>query len=94
MSQPDLAQQAIDYLVQHDLVLPWDFDPANPPPEEVKRLLQPYLGDGEIERTTGALLCDYLVGELREDCLPRKERSRRLAPQSRPATCRVVRGDD
>jgi hypothetical protein len=88
----DLAQQAIEYLVEHDLWLRWDFPEADPPSPDIKRLVMSYLADGEIELTTSALLADYLVGRLREDYLPRNEPSR--SPGSRPAACRVVCGDD
>ena len=97
MSEPDLAHEAIDYLVQHDLVLHWDFPQAAPPSQEIQNLLKPYLADGEIERTTSSLLCDYLVSRLREDhlaadapCKPWHDRT----PPPRQPTCRVVCGDD
>ena len=61
-----MAQQAIDYLVQHDFVLRWEFPEADPPSPEIKRLVMSYLADGEIELTTSSLLCDYLVSGLRE----------------------------
>jgi hypothetical protein len=86
----DLAKRAIDYLVQHDFKLHWGYDPAEPPPEEVRRLLRPYLDDPEVELTTGALLCDYLVSRLREDWLLTGGQDRTSC--SRP-TCRVVWGD-
>jgi len=93
MNKADTARRAVEYLVQHDFKLHWDYDPADPPPEEIKRLLAPYFDDGEIERTTGMLLCNYLVGRLREDYVPQDEWSRSArghAPHSRPPTCRVV----
>ena len=92
----DLARQAIKYLVQTDLVLKWDFPEADQPPEEIRHLLTSYLADGEIERTTSSLLCDYLVGRLREDHLSMGKRSppgQGHAPWSRRAACRVVCGD-
>jgi len=92
MSEPDLAQRAIDYLVQTDLVLKWGFPESNSPPEEVRRLLAPYFYDGEIERTTSSLLCDYLVSRLREDHLSMGTRS--LSVQDRATSCRVVCNDD
>jgi len=96
-SKADTARQAIDYLLKHDFKLHWDFDPADPPPEEVRQLLKPYFDDGEIEGTTAMHLCDYLVGELRWSYLPKAEWSRctrEHSPCSRPANCRVVRGDE
>ena len=99
-TRPDdiaLARQAIDYLVQCDLVLRWDFPAADPPPEEVRRLLVPYFADGEIEATTSGLLCSYLITRLKEDYLRQDEPSRpgrHHAPKSRPPVCRIVRGGD
>ena len=84
----DLARQAVEYLVQHDFVLKWDFDTTDPPSPEIQDLLVPYFSDGEIELTTSALLCDYLVSRLREDYLPTEGR------RSHPAACRVVCGGD
>ena len=58
MSEPDLAQRAIDYLVQTDLVLKWDFPEADPPSHGDKRASsRPYFCDGEIERTTLRRCC-------------------------------------
>ena len=94
-----LARQAIDYLVQHDLVVRWHFPEADPPPEEIKRLLTSYFTDGEIEATTSELLSNYLVTGLREDYLPMDEPSRSAHDRSpsspRRPTCRLARcGDD
>ena len=95
MSEPDLAQQAIDYLVQTDLVLHWDFPQADPPSTEIRRLLATYLAEGEIELTTSELLCNYLVERLREDHgLTADKPSQNHAPWSRRPSCRVVCGDD
>ena len=93
-NKADLARQAIDYLVQHDFVLHWGFSEADPPPEEIKRLLMPCFADGEIELTTSALLCDYLVSRLREEYPSIEERSGVGADlaRARPAL-RVVCGD-
>jgi hypothetical protein len=68
-NRADLARQAIDYLVEQDFVLAWDFSATEPPPEEIRQLLAPYFADGEIELTTSGLLCDYLVSRLRENHL-------------------------
>ena len=94
-----LAQRAIDYLVQTDLVVRWDFPDDDPPPEDIKRLLMSYFADGEIEVTTSELLCSYLVSGLREDYPSLDEPSRSAhdhAPSSpRRPTCRLARcGDD
>ena len=32
----ELAWQAIDYLVEHDFTLKWEFDAADPPSEEIR----------------------------------------------------------
>ena len=96
-NKADLAQRAIDYLVQHDLWLRWEIPEDDPPPAEVKRLIMSHLAEGEIELTTSALLGDYLVRRLTEDCLPMEEPSRSAhayAPWSPRPTCRVVRPDD
>ena len=84
----DLARQAVEYLVQHDFVLKWDYDTTDPPSPAIRDLFAPYFSDGEIERTTSELLANYLVSRLREDYLPTEGR------RSRPAACRVVWGDD
>ena len=89
----DLAWQAIDYLVEHDLVVRWNFPEADPPPEEVKRLIAPYFSDGEIERTTAGHLRDYLVERLEEEFLLMDERSQSSQDPCRPVF-RVVCGDD
>ena len=88
----DLARQAIDYLVQTDLVLKWGFPEADPPPEGTKRLLAPYFSDGEIERTTSSLLCNYLVERLREDHGLTDTRMGRSG-RDRAPSCRVVCDD-
>ena len=96
MDTARVAQEAVDYLVQHDFVLHWDYDAADPPSDEIKRLLAPYFADGEIELTTGAWLADYLVGCLQEEYLLKGKPSRSgqgHAPSSCPAF-RVVRGDE
>ncbi|MGO9109099.1 MAG: hypothetical protein ACLP9L_07700 [Thermoguttaceae bacterium] len=89
------AWQAIDYLVEHELVVRWEFPESDPPPEAIKRLLKPYFADGEIERGTAWHLRDYLVERLEEDFLAvADERSQNHAPWSRPV-CRIVCcGDD
>ncbi len=90
----DLARQAIAYLARTDLVLHWGFSEADPPSPEIRCLLMPCFTDGEIEQTTSALLCDYLVSRLREEYPSIEERSgvgRDLA-RARPAL-RVVCGD-
>ena len=94
MNKTGTARRAVEYLLHHDFKLHWDYDPADPPPEEVRQFLQPYFDDGEIEKTTSVLLCEYLVGELRWDHIPKEEWSRSArgdVPCSRSATCRVVR---
>jgi hypothetical protein len=93
----ELAWQAIDHLVEHDLVVKWEFDAADPPPDEVKRLIAPYFSDGEIERTTAWRLRDYLVECLEEDFLLVDERSQPSQDRSasrRSPVFRVVCGDD
>lgn len=90
----DLARQAIAYLEQHDLVLKWGFPQDDPPPDEIKKLIMPYFGDGEIERTTAGFVGDYLVERLEEDYLADGQAP---APWSRrPPVFRVVccDGDD
>ena len=97
MSEADLAKRAIDYLVQHDLMLRWDIPDTDPPPADVKRLVMGYLADGDIELTTSALLAEYLMSRLREEYLPPDAPSRSAhepAPWSHRPTCRVVSGDD
>jgi hypothetical protein len=87
----DLARQAVKYLEEHDLVFRWDFPQADPPPEEIKKLIMPYFSDGEIERTTSGFLCDYLIERLEEDWLADGQAP---APWSRPPFFRVVCCDD
>ncbi len=88
----DLARQAIKYLEEHDLVLKWHFPGANPPPDQVKRLIMSYFSDGEIERTTAGFVGDYLIERLDEDCLADGQAP---APWSRrPPVFRVVCCDD
>jgi hypothetical protein len=92
----NLAQEAVDYLVTHDLVVHWAFDPTDPPSEEVRQLLSPYLLDHEIELTTSSLLCQYLVARLQEEHLPAGGPSR-PGPGHFPSSCptfRVVSGDE
>ena len=90
-NKADLAWQAIDYLVEHDLVVKWSFPEAEPPSEEVKRLIAPYFSDGEIERTTAGHLRDYLVERLEEDHLLIADEP---TPWSHRPVCHVVFGDD
>lgn len=86
----ELAWQAIDYLVEHDLVVEWTFPEADPPSEEIRKLIAPYFSDGEIEMTAAWLLSDFLIERLENDCL--------LIPDSQssqdPLRPRVVCGDD
>jgi hypothetical protein len=70
LDEAEIARQAIAYLVQTDLALHWGFSEADPPSPEIMHLLMPYFADGEIELTTSALLCDYLVSRLREEYPP------------------------
>jgi len=91
-NKADLARQAIEYLVEHDFVLTWDFSATEPPSEEIRQLLTPYFADGEIELTTSGLLCDYLVSRLCEDHLLMDKQSR--SAQDHASACRVVFGDD
>jgi len=91
-NRAELARQAIEYLVEHDFVLTWDFSATEPPPEEIRQLLAPYFVDGEIELTTSRLLCDYLVSRLHEDHLPMDNRSRSV--RDRASACCVVCCDD
>jgi hypothetical protein len=86
----ELAWQAIDYLVEHDLVLKWNFPEADPPPEEVRLLIAPYFSDGEIEMTAAWLLSDFLIERLENDCLLIADSQSSQDPY-RP---RVVCGDD
>ncbi|MGO9108574.1 MAG: hypothetical protein ACLP9L_05010 [Thermoguttaceae bacterium] len=86
----ELAWQAIDYLVEHDLVLKWDFPEADPPPEEIRKLIAPYFSDGEIEMTAAWLLSDFLIERLENDCLLIRDSQSSQDPH-RP---RVVCGDD
>ena len=51
----EIVWQAIDYLVEHDFTLKWEFDAADPPPEEIRLLIAPYLSDGEIEHDGGVV---------------------------------------
>jgi hypothetical protein len=88
VGKANLARQVIAYLAQTDFVLKWGFSEADPPSKEIERLLRSCFGDGEIERTTSSLLCDYLVSRLRED-YPMTDH----IPQSCHAACRVVCGD-
>ena len=97
-NRADLARQAIEYLVEHDFVLTWDFSATEPPPEEIRRLLAPYFADGEIEPTTSRLLCEYLVSRLREDYPLTDNRSRsvrdcaRRVPWSAATTAKLYGG--
>ena len=75
-AKAELARQAIEYLAQHDLVLRWEIPEADPPPADVRRLIMSCLAEGEVDLTTSALLCEYLVTSLREDYLPVDEPSR------------------
>jgi hypothetical protein len=86
--ESDLVREAIAYLAQTDLVLKWGFSEADPPPPEVAKRVASYFSDGEIEVTTSSLVCDYLISRLREDCPLTEDAG------SRPAVCRIVRGDD
>jgi len=90
-NKADLAWQAIDYLVEHDLVLKWGFPEADPPSEEIRHLLMPYFANGEIERTTAGRLRDYLVECLEEDYLLIADEP---TPWPHGQICRVVFGDD
>jgi hypothetical protein len=93
----ELAWQAIDYLVEHDLVVKWTFPEADPPSEEIRKLIAPYFSDGEIERTTAGHLRDYLVERLEEDHLLVDEWSQSSQDHSasrRSPVFRVVCGDD
>jgi len=90
-NKAELAWQAIDYLVEHDLVVKWDFDAADPPPEDVKRLIAPYFTNGEIERTTAWHLRDYLVECLEEDHLLIADEP---TPRSHAPVFRVVCDDN
>jgi hypothetical protein len=92
-----LARKAVRYLAQTDLKLKWEFSEDDPPPPEVADLIAGYFSDGEIEATTGSLLCDYLITRLKQDYLPQDEPSRSAPnriPKSYPAVCRVVCGDE
>ena len=96
-TKAELAWQAIDYLVEHDLVVKWTFPEADPPSEEIRHLLMPYFANGEIERTTAWRLRDYLVECLEEDFLLVDERSQSSQVRSasrRSPVFRVVCGDD
>ena len=92
----DEANRAIRYLVEHDLMVKWDFPDDDPPPDGIRQLLMSYFSDGEIERTTAGLLRDFLVSRLREDHrLPMDERRQSgRTPLSRSLACRVVRDDE
>ena len=92
-NKADVAWQAIDYLVEHDLVVKWTFPEADPPPEEIRLLLMPYFANGEIERTTAWHLRDYLVECLEDEFLLMDERSQSSQDPCRPVF-RVVCGDD
>ena len=89
----DLARQAIDYLLEHDLALKWDFPQADPPPEEIRRLIASYFDDGEIELDMALYLGDYLVERLEEDYLPMDNQSHHAPWSRRPPVCRIVCGD-
>jgi hypothetical protein len=82
------AWQAIDYLVEHELVVRWEFPESDPPPEAIQRLLRPYCSDGEIAQTTAWLLSDFLVERLEEDFLAVDEGG------DHAPVLRVVCGDD
>ena len=97
MNKTDTARRAVEYLLHHDFKLHWEYDPDDPPPEDVRQLLQPYFDMGEIETMTAMLLTDYLVGEVRLDHLPKAEwcrSAREHSPWSNSPTCRVVRGNE
>ena len=86
----ELAWQAIDYLLEHDLVVKWTFPEADPPPEEIRLLIAPYFSDGEIEMTAAWLLSDFLIERLENDCLLITD-----SQSSQDAHCpRVVCSDD
>ena len=86
----ELAWQAIDYLVEHDLVIKWTFPETDPPSEEIRKLIAPYFSDGEIEMTAAWLLSDFLIERLENDCLLITDSQLSQDPH-RP---RVVCGDD
>jgi len=90
-TKAELAWQAIDYLVEHDLVLKWGFPEADPPSEEIRHLLMPYFANGEIERTTAGRLRDYLVECLEEDYLLIADEP---TPRSHAPVFRVVCDDN
>lgn len=92
VDKADIVQQAIDYVATTDLVLKWDFPEADPPSPEIASLLKSFFDDGEIERTTSALLCDYLVNCLQEDYLLGDKPSQ--SGQDHAPVCRVVCDDD
>jgi hypothetical protein len=86
----ELAWRAIDYLVEHDFTLKWEFDAADPPSEEIRKLIAPYFSDGEIEMTAAWLLSDFLIERLENDYLLITDSQSSQDPL-RP---RVVCGDD
>ena len=93
-NKADVAWQAIDYLVEHDLGVKWTFPEADPPSEEIRHLLMPYFANGEIERTTAWHLRDYLVERLEEDHLLIANEASQSSQDSRRPVFRVVCGDD
>ena len=93
-NKADLAWQAIDYLVEHDLVVKWSFPEADPPSEEIRHLLMPYFANGEIERTTAGRLRDYLVECLEEDFLLIANEASQSSQDAHRPVCHVVFGDD
>ena len=88
----ELAWQAIDYLLEHDFKLKWEFDAADPPSDEIRRLIASYFSNGEIEQDMAWYLSDYLIERLEDDYLAvADERSQSSQDPHRP---RVVCGDD
>ena len=65
----ELACRAIAYLLEHDLVLKWDYPEADPPPEEIRLLIAPFFSDGEVELDMAWFLSDYLIAMLEKDSL-------------------------
>lgn len=91
------AHRAVEYLLHHNFKLHWDYDPANPPPEDVRQLLKPYFELGDVEKMTTMLLTGYLVDAVRLDHVPKEEWSRSArghVPRFHPPTCRLVRCDE
>ena len=88
----DLAKRAIDYLLEHDLVLKWAFPEVDPPPDVIRKLIMPYFSDGEIEQDMAWYLSDYLVERLEQDCLQIADEQSQSSQDSRRP--RVVCGDD